>query len=253
MSDNTKQLLEQYIDGVLSPEEAGNVEALLAADPIVQHEFQILQLAIEAVKYAGLKEQVAAIHHEMRSKQSNKQSNTATVVSMARRTMRVAAGLLFLVGAFGVYKYMAVTPQSVYNDYYQQYELGRTRGTQSEQIETAFRNKEWNKVIEISNTQAQPDNKILFLSGAALLETGKTKEAINKFNTVIIANKRTGNDYYNDEAEYYLAISYIRNNEPDKASGILNSIKNNKSHLYYPVVSKHSQIDLKLLNWKSAK
>lgn len=251
MPNHTKQLLEQYLDGALSAEEAGNVEALLAADPIVKQEFQVMKLAIEAIKYAGLKEQVAAIHQEMRGQKKAHSTKPATVVSMTRWTMRIAAGLLFFVGAIGVYKYMSVSSQSVYQDYYQQYELGRTRGSQADLLETAFRNKNWNKVIDIINAQTQPDNKSLFLSGIALLETGNTTEAINKFNTVITSNASTGNDYFNDEAEYYLALSHIRNNDPEKATSIIQSIKKNKSHLYHPVVIKNSGIDLKLLNWKS--
>jgi len=253
MSENTKQMLEQYLDGLLSAEEAGNVEALLAADPMVKQEFQVLQLAIEAVRYAGLKEQVNAIHHEMMDQQKIVHSKPATIISLTRYTMRVAAGLLFFVGAFGVYKYMSVTPQSVYQEYYQEYELGRTRGVESTTIENAFRNEKWNDVITIANAQTQTDNKYLFLSGVAFLETGNISEAINRLNTVIVSNSRTGDDYFNDEAEFYLSLAHIRNNNPGQANILLNRIKANKTHLYHQAAVKSSKLDLKVLDWKSDK
>jgi cytochrome c-type biogenesis protein CcmH/NrfG len=162
--------------------------------------------------------------------------------------MRIAAGLLILAGAFAIYKYAAVTKVSVYNDLYLQYEPARTRSMQADPAETAFLQKNWKEVIALADQH--PGNKNLFLSGMASLETGNPSAAIARFESILKTNAAAGTDDYNDEAEYYLALAYIRNGDPSKGSALIHTISQTTDHLYREKAANVSGIDLKILEWK---
>lgn len=245
--NNTKLLLEQYLDGNLSPDESNRVKALLEADPVLREELEALQLAIEAVRHKGLQARVQSIRDQMLENPAGRK--TARVFSLVRQTMRIAAGLLILAGTFAIYKYASVTNTSVYNDLYLKYEPGRTRSVESGAIEAAFTQKNWKEVIALAEKNTT-DNKILFLSGMAWLETGEPGQAINRFENILQQNTFSKTDYFNDEAAYYLALAYIRNQEPAKANKLLAQIKNTPDHLYRERAANASNVDLRILHWK---
>jgi cytochrome c-type biogenesis protein CcmH/NrfG len=246
--NNSKLWLEQYLEGDLSPDEANRVKSLLEADPALREELEALQLAIEAARHKGLHTRVKAIRNSMLA-QSPADRKPARLFSIVRSTMRVAAGLLILAGAFAIYKYASVNNTSVYNDLYLQYEPGRTRSVQPDPLEAAFLQKKWSEVIVLSDRY--PDNnKNLFLSGVAYLETSKPANAITRFERILKLNAGSGSDYFNDEAEYYLALAYIRNDKPSTAVNLLTRISNTPDHLYRPTAANASMMDLKILTWK---
>ena len=245
---NNLKLLEQYLDGDLSPDEAGRVKSLLEADPALRQELEALQLAIEAARHKGLHARVQSIRKNMLAKEKPAQK-PAPVLGIARISMRIAAGLLLLAGAFGVYKYISVTPVSVYNDLYISYEPGRTRSAETDAVENAFNQKEWNEVKVLADKNPG-NNKNLFLSGVAHLETGNADEAISRFEKIVESNAVSGNDYFNDEAEYYLALSLLRNQQSSEAAALLTKIKNAPGHLYRAKAAATPGIDWKILEWK---
>ncbi len=53
-----------------------------------------------------------------------------------------------------------------------------------------------------------------------------------------------------DDAEYYLALSYLKNNETAEALPLFKKIHNNKAHLYNNKVSSWFLRKLQLLSWK---
>jgi tetratricopeptide (TPR) repeat protein len=71
-----------------------------------------------------------------------------------------------------------------------------------------------------------------FLCGAAALEIRNLSKAIKCFNEVLDASRQTGEPFLKDEAEYYLSLSYIRNQDYDEALALLNTIENDPAHKY---------------------
>ena len=246
-SNNTNLLLEQYLDGTLSVEDSNRIKALLEADPALREELEAMQLAMDAVRHKGLYTRVKSIRKVMLE---NEPVNTkpARRFTIVRSSLRIAASLLILAGAFAIYKYAMVTRTSVYNDLYLQYEPTRTRSMQTDPAETAFLQKNWNEVI--ARTEKNTTVKNLFLSGMAYLESGQPSEAISRFENILQKNAAAGSDQFNDEAEYYLALAYIRNGQPTNASALLKTISNKADHLYREKAAASSGINLKILEWK---
>jgi tetratricopeptide (TPR) repeat protein len=87
----------------------------------------------------------------------------------------------------------------------------------------------------------------------ANLELKKYSEAIDAFGQVIAANAKSGDNYFQDEAEYYLALAYLASNQATKAMPLLEKIRADKNHLYNEKVNTMSSIDFGILRYKTGK
>jgi hypothetical protein len=56
---------------------------------------------------------------------------------------------------------------------------------------------------------------------------------------------------FQDESEYYLSLAYMMNHEEAKSLQLINKIKADTSHTYYPLASKLAPIDLKIMELKN--
>ena len=242
-------LLEQYADNELPADQRSGVEDSLNNDPQLRNELTALIASAEAVRYYGISQMVGEIQQEYFATKQ-KAAKPALVRSIFGPALRVAASIIIIVAAFGVYKYSSVNTNTVAADYYLPYELNRVRGeANTATLENAYNNKDWNAVISIAS-QPTAGSKELFLAGCAYLELNQPSKATTVFEQLIAQNQQTQNNYFQDEAEYYLALSYIRNNQPAKAIMVLKKIRADKSHLYYGKAHEASLTDLTILSWK---
>lgn len=254
MTDNTTYLIDQ-LDRSLRGEANPSFEDKLKQDPALAEEWNALQVALATIREAGLREQVEAVAKEYSAeKLATQPKQPAKVISMNRMVFRVAASLVLLLAVTAIYKYSAVNSSSFYADHFTAYEMSTTRGGEnSDQLEKAYREKNWQEVITQFNGLGKKDNKALFLTGQANLELKSYSSAIPLFNQVLANNASGADQYFHDESEYYLALSYIGNNESVKALPILEKIKSDKNHLYNRVVTDMSWVDLKIIRYKSDK
>ena len=120
-------------------------------------------------------------------------------------------------------------------------------------IEKAYIAKNWSEVLTLFSPGKDRSNKTDFLAGLADLELKKFDDAIAHFEQIIASNSHSGGDYFEDEAEYYLAISWLAKDKVNEAMPILEKIRANKDHLYHDKVEKMSFTDLRLVQYKENK
>ena len=89
-----------------------------------------------------------------------------------------------------------------------------------------------------------------FIAGNAYLQQNNSSEAIKCFLSVQEINKVQQTHLYEDDTEYYLAMSYLQHNETAKAFPLFEKINADKNHLYH---SKVSGWFLRKLHWLHAK
>jgi tetratricopeptide (TPR) repeat protein len=231
------------------------VEELINTDLEVRKQWQYLQLAVEAVEYAALYDQVAAVKENFRTIQPVEvlqPSNKNNVRSIMRPFMRVAAAVLALIVGTIAYKYFTVSATHVYEKTFIAYNLSTTRGQATiTDIEQAYRNQNWNVVIAAANSSSLTDNKALFLAAMAHLQLHNFAAAIKLFEQVLRNNSQTGNDYFQDEAQFYLAMSNLADNHPVQAITLLQQIRADKHHLYHQQAMQVGKMDLELLKIKA--
>jgi len=260
-------------DNRISPETAAATERLIAEDEEAARELAHLQLAVDAVQEAGLYQQVASVRQQWESQgladerriestpEPQQQDHPpaeapsgGVVRNLYRNTMRAAAIILVLIAGGAIFKYVRLSSSSLYSEYYSSYELNTSRGAASQDaIEQAFTAHNWTEVLALSADAKTSTNKTEFLAGMADLELKKFDDAIAHFEQVIASNTHSGQDYFEDEAEYYLAMSWLAKRKVNEAMPILEKIRANKEHLYHDKVEKMSFTDLRLVQYKENK
>lgn len=155
-------------------------------------------------------------------------------LSDARRIVRYAISvaaciLLVVVGVIG-YNFYKLSPNGVFNEHYEPYNLSTEPGTPP--------------------ATANNDTLILFLSGMSQLEKKNYSEAIPYYKKVIEANEKAGTRRFKDEAEFYLALAYICEKDFDLALELLHKIHDDPHHLYQEKVTRKLLRQVKWLKWR---
>jgi len=267
----------------VSPEASATMQRLIAEDEDTAKEWLYLQLAVDSIQDAGLREQVATVRKQWETQTAatreaqataTPESLTATqdqptitttdqttavspggvVRNLYRNMMRVAACAVLIAGGACIFKYVRLSSSSLYSEYYTSYEINTSRGNASrDAIEKAYIAKNWSEVLALFSPGKDRSNKTDFLAGLADLELKRFDDAIAHFEQIIASNSHSGGDYFEDEAEYYLAISWLAKDKVNEAMPILEKIRANKDHLYHDKVAKMSFTDLRLVQYKENK
>jgi hypothetical protein len=244
------EILIDYLDEQLNKEEADQMERALQKDIDLNRELQYLKLAIDTVRLDAIKHKVVSVRQLHVKRSTVEPAAPAILRTMYKTGLRVAAVIVFFLCVATIYKYTSVSNQSFYDKQFSGYELGNSRGGESHEAEDdAYRNKQWNEVISIYKTGTDRTNRQSFLAAMAEMQLNHFQNAISLFENIL--NSKTGDTTYLEESDYYLSLAYLMNHESDKAIPIINKIKANPNHTYYPLVSKFSSIDLKIIELKN--
>ena len=256
MSPNESNLLVDHLDRNLDGAELHAIEQLIRNDEQAAAEWQLLQFTASNIREAGLYEQVRSVRKEYEASKNEvvtAKSSGGIVRTMNQKLMRVAAVFVLVTFSVTFYKYLSVSDRSVYENYYASYELHTSRGLNTEdRLDNAYKDRKWSEVLTIVNSLQEKNNKHHFLGGMAALELKQFDQAINSFQSVLNQNRVLADDYFSEEAEYYLAMSYLANKDAGKGVAILEKISKDKSHQFNQTVAKMG-IDFKILRLKERK
>lgn len=236
---DSDERLFRYIDGEMEEEEKRSLEADLQQDAALLEKLTSLRMAREAILQYGLKNQVASIHQDIM-----KERNTP-VVPMRQNNFRrwaigVAATVLFAWASIQAYQYFSLTPERVYAQQFSSYELPVLRSEEQKntsEMETAYRDKDFNRVVRLCKLNSGFTARENFLCGMAEMELGNFSDAIRSFNQIIQYNTANATRDYLDEAEYNLALAYLKNGEFNRSLELLRSIHSDPKHVYHRKVS----------------
>ena len=155
------ELLIDYLDENLSPEEKSEVDVRIQQDATVASELEYLKLAVDTVRLNAINQNVAAVRQSLNTFKTGQLSTSRTAVrSMYGTGLRVAAIFVMVLGSAVLYKYISVSSQSVYKNQFIPYDLSNTRGVENRDQEAdAYRSKNWNLVISLNNGKKVRSNK----------------------------------------------------------------------------------------------
>ena len=135
------------------------------------------------------------------------------------------------------YFFQKATPQRLFSDYYQHYNRRVVRGTSDfSALKQDYSNSNMNLVTEdfVSGRPLVPEDYLL--AGIAFLENKQPQKAIATFKILIQKNKASHSDFFEEDAEYYLAMAYLDNRQPEKAMPIFSKIKADSDNSYHNAV-----------------
>ena len=236
-STNT-ELLIQYLDGELQGEELEAIQKMLIENKELKTELENLAMAKQLTKNYGLKNKISSIHSEMMQERKVKVLPDSSFRKMIfQYAIRVAAILVVLIGMSAAYQYITVTPDKLFTESFHVFSLHETRGVAAEGLKDAYKREDMDEVIRQFNQLKSPQAEEYFLAGNAYLATHQPEKAIEAFNTLQQINKSVNGHAFDEDAEYYLALSYLANDEPAKAYPIFEKIHGDPNHPYNKDVS----------------
>jgi tetratricopeptide (TPR) repeat protein len=250
------QLLDNYVQGKLTRE---NVIALLKEQGVSDagYETDLHLAAVAAIQRNSVRLQVQNVHQRF-LQSSQKADNTppagkAKVLSLmqaAKWMLRVAAVALIVSASWFAYTYFTTSSSSLYAGIYQQYDVNTDRASFDEIVQhnmvKQFKEKNYTAVIKTYRDLVVTNNREKFLTAIAYQETGNSAQAIDLLKQILQYNQEQKNRLYNDEAEFYLALNYLKLKNAEEAVPLFQKIYDDRNHTYHERISKAA---LRKLKW----
>jgi hypothetical protein len=244
-----KEILIDYLDHLLNQQDTDQIEIMVQNDKSIADELQYLKMGIDTVRLNTINDKVQAIRRSLSNPSvlTEKPANNG-IRSIYKMSMRIAAIFILLIGMAILYKYLTVSNLSVYEKQFTGYDLSNLRGQESRDAEAeAYANKNWSEVLTVFQKGNNKSNKAAFLAAIAEMQLNNFPQAVALFENIL---NNTGDNSYREETEYYLSLAYLMNHEINKSIRLINKIKADTSHTYYPLALKLSSIDLKIIELK---
>ncbi|WPP49743.1 tetratricopeptide repeat protein [Catalinimonas niigatensis] len=222
--------IEAYLQGQLTPEERELFEANLAENEELAAEVTLQQELIHSIETESLRQLLEQIHEENFAEET-------PVVSIQRQRflpyMAVAASLSLLVIGWWYFTSQQSSPTALYSAYFSPAAglpttLSYTRNAQFSEGMISYKlgdyaeaREWWQPLLE-----ADPENDTLnFYVGIASLAEEQADLAIEYLNKV----EENTLSVYHIDAQWYLALAYLQNEQPAKAKEILSSLTEKES------------------------
>jgi tetratricopeptide (TPR) repeat protein len=174
--------------------------------------------------------------------------NKISIPGLKTKTGFAVAGLIIMLELSGLYMYFNNSPAKLFSKNYHPYQPHITRGISGgSSTKNAYSDGNMDSVISAFNKDNAPVPEEYLLAGIAFLEKNQPTKAIETFQQLIQRNAEAKTDFFEEDAEYYLAMSYLSNNETEKAMPIFEKIQSDPEHPYNSQVSDWFVLNIKTL------
>ncbi|MCU0353448.1 MAG: hypothetical protein MUD08_06870 [Cytophagales bacterium] len=249
----------ERIDAYLRHELTGNEQAAFEAEmrqnTALAEEVHSIRTAGEMARQYGQREELRSLHRKLTA---HRQTAATDRNQGLRFYLRVAAIIVFLVVAWAGIGFTTLSPGSLHSDSFVAYLPETTRGpeaakgpaTVEQAMQAEYTKANYTRVAELYQKSRTKRLNEAFVAGNAFLALGQPDKAAACFKRVMSLSVRERNfDFYQD-AEYYLAWAYLKNNQIDNAAKLFDKIYRNEFHTHNPDVGTWFYWKLKLLQWK---
>jgi len=226
------QRIEQYRFGPMSESERVKFEQDLIENPKLNHEFQ-LDIEIED----SLKQyDIIDLRRKLFKAMNEEKLKVKVPVSKSYHSKwyMVAASITFLVllgGAFHLMNPVKYTNNTLFEMYYSgenAHSLTRSAGNTNDEAMTKYREGDFNSALVLFNEILDKDPSNIYVryyTGLASIETKQNEKAITEFKYIIDQK----NNLFVENAQWYLALTYLRNNQMTDAKDLLVQINNSSN------------------------
>ncbi len=215
--------IDAYLNGALTSDELTSFEHLISVSPNLKEEVEkqaLIKNALSDSDTIHFRDKIEKIASEIEKKEEAKTSPLSY--------WKVAAGFVLFAGLSSLFWLLNPVKENVFEKYYVPYPVeDLTRGQEIashsllNELTTNYQKKEYKKVIALIENEmpnALDDDRLQLYLGNSYLNIGDESLAINIFNSIAV-----GKEYFND-AQWFLALTYIKNNDITKALPILKNL-----------------------------
>lgn len=264
--------IDRYLAGSLGVEEVRTFEAKLPQDEALQREYEDTKMARAVVRNYALRGEIQSIRRAMGDESSG---GTRAVVSAADnpasdpkpRTKvrpltprastyvgRIAAGVAILLIGFLGFQYATLSPDSLYAEKAMTYQLAASRATDEaartpeDRLEQQYQAHQFAEVTATYEQLRDPSPMAIFLAGNAYLQLGQPEPAIRAFREIMKINGSQGINRFEEDAQYYLALSYLKAGRIGEALPLLEAINADADHSYHSSVTDYYLLKVQFLD-----
>lgn len=228
-------LLNNYFNGLLSPEEARDVEVRAASEPDFGTEYS-LRREMEAfprkeAERDSMVELLKTVGKDYFKEEIAEAPQFKVVRNNMRRWIALAASVVLIAAAVWFFNQSGAEAPA-YQTYAQHTPLSLTVMGETEQAksdaETAFNQKDYAKALAALDQVllAEPDNiKAKFYRGICLLELDRAAESRAVFEPLA-----AGNSALREDAAWYVALSYLQEKNTAACKAALLKIESGSTH-----------------------
>jgi tetratricopeptide (TPR) repeat protein len=223
------QSIEQYRFGPMSESERLKFEQELVENPRLNHEFQLDIEIDETLKQYDIIDLRRKLFRAMNEEKA--QVRMPTRKSYHSKWYMVAASITFLIllgGALRLMNPVKYTNNTLFEMYYtgeNAHNLTRSAGNTNDEAMTKYREGDYNNALVLFNEILDKDPSNIYIryySGLACIEANQNEKAIGEFKYIIDQK----NNLFVENAQWYLALSYLKNNQVKEARSIFAKINN---------------------------
>ncbi|MDF1695530.1 MAG: tetratricopeptide repeat protein [Saprospiraceae bacterium] len=232
MNDN---IIDLYLLDLLPEEEKASFETQLQNDEALRSEVIIQREALRDIEGIGrieLKSKLQSIHQEIKQDSTPASSSNTSIRSLF---VKIAAAAIF-VAVMGTIWLMNQTPstEDLFAQNFEPYELSLTDRSSSDNtlttIEEVYASGNYNEAILLLEKAIQQDNRLELMLGLGIsyVKTDQSAKAITIFKQIL----KEDNFNYEDEAHWYLGLTYLKSNELKNARNHFNILAtdSNRDH-----------------------
>lgn len=245
--DKRAEQITRYLEGMMTSEEMSSFEDQLLSDTELKKEFDLYK-AIDN-HYQGISDPISqtvdtstletyfksdeaksikdSLERVGKMYNSNKQS-----FKFPRMIAASVIGLMICISG-----YFLLKKDNLYNEYYSSSDLPSlvSRGSDNtilEQTVVAFNNKEYDKVIDLSNDYTANNTivnvNVYVYRGLAYSELGDISNAIQEFNKLI-----TSDSIDSSKGLWFMAMTYLKNDNQEQAKQVLKKVVEDQENFNY--------------------
>lgn len=174
-------------------------------------------------------------------------------IAPRRKQIRIATAALalavLLVAVWKGYAFYQLSSDALYNELYTPFAesaFTATKAREKSAIEQYYNDRNFVAVTLQSKKQPQLSDKEKLLTGLAYMQRADYGKAVKWLG-------QEANNFkspYRQQAEYYAALAYLKNEDYDHSIEKLERIYYNPAHTYHSRVSQSAISDLKMLKWR---
>ncbi len=245
------EYIDRFLKGQLSTSEADAFGQRVRQDEALAAEVAGQQSVRSLTRHYGYRQELAAIHRRAMAERRAKSGLGAWT-----SPLRIAAALTLLFVFAAVLRLSTLSAGGVVEQGYEPYAADVTRGETyvpqdaSQQLVREYANGNYGAVVKSFGQHQFRSPQEVLLAANAYLALSQPARAIPLLQRVVADGNASGNRTAAQDAEYYLAWAYLKNDQLPEADRLFSAIRQNPDHKYHPDVDRSLYLNIKLLRLK---
>jgi len=226
------ELIERYLEGSLSPSEQQAFDQRLVQEPAFSEEVALQQQIREGLRATGrarILSQLETVENRMSAYHPPTQVIRFDERIRQRFYWAAAAAILLLIPVYLLLK-SNISQEKLFARYFEPYQTAQPLSQDPlDRALQQYRDKNYAKALGILKSmedQGDVSDSTLFYKANVHLQLDQPREAVASL------QKIPASSTFYDEAQWYLALAYLQNNEPERTRERVSLIAQKPGHPY---------------------